>query len=352
MTESPEGRHLRPLTGARMIRPMKIRAAVMVLAVSFAVQSHASSDAAARGKDLIEQATAKMNIFDLPSFRMNANVRIDNFGKPLDGTYSLSWNGPDQWREEIRFSGYSEVQRESEGMLYLKRSSAFMPYTIFQLHSTLGFGSTGFATSFFNRGPQGHESIKAIHEKKVGGIKSDCVEIQTELKFSREVCIDAKTGVLNRAGQHLLDGDFAAIGEKVFPRSLVSERDGKRLVEIHVTELRTGEPFQSSLLFEPPQPSVSRHGCMNPTPGNKIKDVAPVYPMEDKMSRKQGRVGLYAIVDESGTPQQFKNVLSASPGLDQSAQDAIAKWRYSPATCNGSPVAVETVVEVVYELQY
>src|SRR5438552_915835 len=101
---------------------MKVNSAVLFLAVSLVAQSQASSDAASRGTGLIELASAKMNIFELPSFRMNANVRIDNFGKSLDGTYSLLWNGPEQWREEITFPGYSEVQVGSKGMLYLKRS--------------------------------------------------------------------------------------------------------------------------------------------------------------------------------------------------------------------------------------
>jgi TonB family protein len=331
---------------------MKINSAVLLLAVLLVAQSRASSEAASRGTGLIELASAKMNIFELPSFRMEANLRIDNFGKSLDGTYSLLWNGPEQWREEITLPGYSEVEVGSKDMLYLKRSMAYMPYRVFQLHSTLGFGSIGLPrSSFFNQGPQADEAIKAVHEKKLAGEKAECLEIRMESGHTREVCVDSKTGALNRAAQHLLDSDFSPVGEKIFPRSLVLEQDGKRVVEVHVTELKSGEQLQSSL-FEPPQSSVSRHGCMNPTPGHKIKEVVPVYPFEDKRFRNQGTVGVYAILDESGTPQDFQKVLTASPGLDKSTIDAIGKWRYAPARCNGTPVAVETVIEVNYTLQY
>jgi hypothetical protein len=44
----------------------------------------------------LEQAVAKANIFDLPSFQMMATVQIDNRGRPLAGTYQLLWNGPEQ----------------------------------------------------------------------------------------------------------------------------------------------------------------------------------------------------------------------------------------------------------------
>jgi hypothetical protein len=39
---------------------------------------------------------------------MKAALQIDNAGKPLDGSYRLLWNGPEQWREEISFPGYTE----------------------------------------------------------------------------------------------------------------------------------------------------------------------------------------------------------------------------------------------------
>jgi hypothetical protein len=65
----------------------------------------------------IEQAVSKTNIFELPSFRMKANLQIDNNGKPLAGTYQLLWNDPDQWKEEISFPGYNEVQVGGKGII-------------------------------------------------------------------------------------------------------------------------------------------------------------------------------------------------------------------------------------------
>ena len=41
---------------------------------------------------------------------MKASLKLDNHGHPVEGTYSLLWNGRDQWREEINLPGYSEIQ--------------------------------------------------------------------------------------------------------------------------------------------------------------------------------------------------------------------------------------------------
>ena len=82
----------------------------------------------------IEQAVSKTNIFDLASFQMKANVQIDNQGKRLDGRYQLLWNGPDQWREEISFAGYSELQVGGKGTVWVKRNTPFFPLRIWNLH--------------------------------------------------------------------------------------------------------------------------------------------------------------------------------------------------------------------------
>jgi hypothetical protein len=92
-------------------------------------------------RQLVEQAEAKANIFALPSFEINADIRISDGDKDLDGSYRLLWNGPGQWREEISFPAYSEVQVGAKGVVFLKRSTDVTPMRIDQLRSALGYGS-------------------------------------------------------------------------------------------------------------------------------------------------------------------------------------------------------------------
>jgi hypothetical protein len=101
----------------------------------------ASDKAVHEGKQLVEQAEAKANIFALPSFAISADIRISDGDKDLDGSYRLLWNGPGQWREEISFPAYSEVQVGAKGVVFLKRSTDVTPLRIDQLRSALGYGS-------------------------------------------------------------------------------------------------------------------------------------------------------------------------------------------------------------------
>ena len=339
---------LLPVQHGRMILRMRLASVVVVLAI--AVSAHArSSDAAARGEALIQQAQDKINIFALHSFRMNANVRIDNFGKPLDGTYSLLWNGPDQWREEITFPGYSEVEVGSRGNVYVQRNTPILPYRIFQVHETLGFGATGIGTAFFNAGPNGNEVIKGLHDKKIDGAKVTCVEITTEMKYTRNVCIDQATGTIKRDKENLVekfvDSDLQPVGPKLFPHSLSLLERGKQVTQVHITTLESPASFNTAD-FQPPAGAFARTGCMNPVPARKIKDVMPRYPEEDKYQKNQGTVGVYAIIDSAGIPQNLKITLSASPTMNTSSLESLRQWRYRPATCSGYAVETETVVEI------
>lgn len=327
-----------------MILRMRVVSVVVVLAI--AVSAHArSSDAAARGEALIQQAQDKINIFALPSFRMDAIVRIDNDGKPLDGTYSLVWNGPDQWREEITFPGYSEIQVGNHGTVHLKRTAAMMPYRIFQVHSTLGFGSTVIRDgAFFNLKPQGSETIDKVRDRKLNGAKVTCVEISDERNhLPRQVCIDQATGLLSRENLGFIDAGWASVGPKIFPRSMKLLENGRPVVMVNVTDMQTNEKF-SPAMFDSPPGAVAKDGCMNPLPVHPIKDVVPKYPDEDKRALRQGVVAVYALIDQNGIPQDLQTVLSASPGMDKSSLDAIRQRRYAPATCNNKAVPAETVI--------
>jgi protein TonB len=77
--------------------------------------------------------------------------------------------------------------------------------------------------------------------------------------------------------------------------------------------------------------------------------VRPVYPPQARKMRTQGEVVLQATIDAAGRPVQMK-VLSGPALLHQAALDALAQWKYEPATLNGKPLAVTTAVTIKFQL--
>ena len=69
--------------------------------------------------------------------------------------------------------------------------------------------------------------------------------------------------------------------------------------------------------------------------------VDPAYPLELMRQNLGGTVILYAVIHADGSVGNVRVLRSVDERLDQYASDAIAKWKFDPATKNGAPVDVE-----------
>lgn len=76
---------------------------------------------------------------------------------------------------------------------------------------------------------------------------------------------------------------------------------------------------------------------------------APQYPAIAKAARVQGTVELQATIGTTGAIENLR-VISGPPMLQSAAMDAVRTWTYKPYLLNGSPVEVETQVNVVFSL--
>jgi TonB family protein len=319
------------------MHPMNRLLPLLLLVLAQAIPLAASDKA--KGHDLLEQANAMSNLRELPSFEMRASVKIENKGQQLQGTYTLLWNGHDQWREELTVPGYTEVQVGGKDVISTKRNLDFTPFRIYQLHNVLGYGD-GLM-------PSAKEKVEDVHHRAVNGVKVDCVEIGQE-NIRREVCLDPSTGAVVRQAPYV-DRDLMPIGTKLFPRYLSYVDHGQTVAEVNVTELKTTDPFPASA-FDPPAGAVSKPSCKNVSPGRLLKSVRPEYPSHERMVRHEGAVIIYAVVGEDGALHGIQIESGENPALNQAALDAVKYWRYEPYRCNGVPVEVDTEFNIDFSL--
>jgi protein TonB len=61
-----------------------------------------------------------------------------------------------------------------------------------------------------------------------------------------------------------------------------------------------------------------------------------------------GTVILYAIIRADGTIGNVRVLRSVDERLDRFASQAIAQWKFQPATKNGSPVDVEATFQIPF----
>ena len=79
--------------------------------------------------------------------------------------------------------------------------------------------------------------------------------------------------------------------------------------------------------------------------------VDPEYSEEARKAKFQGVVVLEAIIRRDGLVDVVNLVRRLGLGLDESAIEAVKKWRFRPATKNGTPVQVPLRIEVSFNLR-
>ena len=84
--------------------------------------------------------------------------------------------------------------------------------------------------------------------------------------------------------------------------------------------------------------------------GMLLHQVKPEYPPDARHNHISGTVKLRALIGKDGHIQNLR-VLSGSRILAEAAYAAVVQWTYRPYKINGSPVEIDTVITVNYELR-
>jgi TonB family protein len=78
------------------------------------------------------------------------------------------------------------------------------------------------------------------------------------------------------------------------------------------------------------------------------QEVDPGYPLELMRQNVQGTVILSAVIHSNGSVGDVRILRGVDDRLDQYASAALLRWRFRPATRNGDPVALQTVVIIPF----
>jgi TonB family protein len=79
--------------------------------------------------------------------------------------------------------------------------------------------------------------------------------------------------------------------------------------------------------------------------------VDPAYPAELMRDRVEGTVTLYAVIHKDGTVGEVQVLRGLEQRLDENARVALSRWKFRPATKNGSAVDLEAVVQIPFAVR-
>ena len=78
------------------------------------------------------------------------------------------------------------------------------------------------------------------------------------------------------------------------------------------------------------------------------RKVDPAYPLQLMKQNVSGTVILYAVIHADGTVGNVRILRGVDDRLDRYASEAVAQWKFDPATKNGAPVDVEATFHVPF----
>jgi TonB family protein len=123
--------------------------------------------------------------------------------------------------------------------------------------------------------------------------------------------------------------------------------------EIELESPLAEPPPSSSLAKRLPQDlgpeihRVSEPGIIAP---KQLYAPEPEFSEKARIEAQQGNVGIDLVVGTDGLPQALQIACSSAPDLNDNAIAAVRKWKFAPATKDGTPVPVEIHIEVSFTL--
>jgi TonB family protein len=85
-------------------------------------------------------------------------------------------------------------------------------------------------------------------------------------------------------------------------------------------------------------------------PPSPLRKVDPKYVAAAAAERVEGIIRLAAVIRKDGHVDEIALIRHLDNRLDRTAEEALAKWEFTPALRNGVPVAVDAVFEIPFRL--
>jgi TonB family protein len=96
----------------------------------------------------------------------------------------------------------------------------------------------------------------------------------------------------------------------------------------------------------------SSHDASAPAPDLSqpmaTRKVDPAYPIQLMRENVAGTVILYAVIHADGSVGNVRVLRGVDERLDRFASEAVAQWKFDPATKNGAPVDVEATFQIPF----
>jgi TonB family protein len=324
------------------------RKLLLIGAVLTTVPAMAGSKKQEEGKALMSRAKQLSDIRGdgQPAFRMKVSFKtFDKGSAATEGSYTETWASRDESRSETIVGDFRRVVVVNGSKRWTLSPVGPAP---------LGTGELGFRMDLPKFSPDFWKTDKIEDRESTSGL-TRCLESQPDFLGARSaLCFDKTAGLLtatiqpgakadHSADQTCTYSDYQKFGEKAFPRQTRCSEDHQTIFESTLLELIT-EASPDPALFAPlsgSRESVNCRGIPNPPKATYTPNPFPPRPVNPPRP-----VILSLSVGTDGIPADVKVVRSIDAVFDSAALEAVRRWRFKPAGCDGQPIESQINVAI------
>lgn len=259
------------------------------------------------------------------------------------GTFVRDWASKEQWRWKWEVPDYQEIDVRNGGQIGERATAEFEPLRILQLR---------WALPPFHVLLGENDLVKKLELEKVNGLAARCIKFEAVRGRDRvncEVCVNAANNTLLRWSdeQREIDWtDYTPFGEKFYPRHLVVQEHGNKIIQADI-EFRDA-PDVSPREFEMPSDMRLHKACEHFTGPIVTKQESPIHPRHAWTLAENAVVVVEVRVGVEGKVEAAQIIETGGSDLDLAALDAVKKWEFEPAKCDGDPVSDKSTVAVYF----
>jgi TonB family protein len=302
------------------------------------------------GKALLDRAVQLSDIRaeGAPAFRLKASFKVIKEDLSVtEGTYTEIWATPVQWRTETILGDFSRTVVANGKKRWTLNSSSTMP---------TGIGEVAFPYMTTLKSFPELWKPRKIEDRQINSLPARCIDARLGSPVGTgSLCFDKSKGMLvakvvrrEVAGKIVENtceySDYQKFGEKFFPRAIHCFAGSKPKFEETLLELAPQSSLDAASFAPLEGGTESAAGCQG-----IVKAPHPVYtpdPAPISRDHSKNTVVLWLTVGTDGETHDVRVARSVDEASDKAAMEAVRRWRFKPATCDGEPIATHINVEI------
>ena len=301
-------------------------------------------DMTVRAQNLIDKTkVTSLTGKDFQPYQLKASFQLFGLADgDKDGTLVRDWVSPSKWREDITAGGYHfTVARD--GDKWWSTPQPFEPLRIEQLRRALG------RLEIQPRAAEDQLKIEGLKETKIDGRPVTCI-IEKDKNNKDKTCVETDSGkILRREDENTrIDyADYEPFRDRVIARQRTLTFEGKQALVLKIDSISDATTFDQAE-FQMPQNAFADNICEKDfSYPRAVSTVDPVWPLNIDRHLHEATVILGAVLLSDGSIGNLLTIRSEGP-FDKAATDAVRKWKFEPATCQGTPMEYRIHIEVSF----